>query len=474
MPYSGPRIIMQLIDHDAGDEDYTAISQWQQLDEANERFLAFEFSDHAIDIDELKISLRNDDYALTDDPGFIVGQKYLVSWGWPGNMSTPRRMIVAKRTNANPFLVIMRDPVVLLHNEKRSRHMKSVTDSEFVRRVAEEYGYKGTLADIQATKTRHSITQPKKRTDAQQLRHLARRNGFEFFIDESGLHWRARNISGDISHAFNYRLDKHRGTVISDPVIRQKTDTTPSKVIVEARDPETKAKIKVKVTPSTSAEPSLGREIEIGDPDQDTGKRARRVEKIKVFPAGYMTEEEAKSLAQAIYTEHVKGSYSLTFVVIGDARYKAKQLIWLENLSHALDGVYYVREASHTIKAGEYSVEIVAERDALSEVKVTRKARTRARAKAVKAEKKKETTELHVEEQAKSFEMHRKLKMRIGPDGDPIPTYEFWEHDIASALMTDSTKISERDLTQEEIVELDDRKLREMSEVGARSRLPDD
>lgn len=471
MPYAGPRVILQLIDFDDGDDNWSS-TYWEQLDAVNNRFISFEFSDHAEEIDELKAAFRNDDFRLIDTAAFVVGQKFLVSWGWPGNMSPPRRMIVAKRQNGNPFIVYMRDPVVLLHNEKKSRHMSNVTDSEFVRRVAEEYGYVGTLAHIEKTKTRRDITQPKKRTDAQQLRHLARRNGFEFYIDENGLHWQSRDLSQEIAHVYSYRRDKDKGSIISEPVIDQKTDKTPSKVIVEGRDPTTKETFKIEVTASTSTEPSLGNEIEIGDPEQSTGKRAKRAERINVYPAGYLTFEEAQLLASAIYSEQVRGSYQLRFSIIGDPQVRAKQLVWMHDLSAALDGTYFLREVIHSISPGSYTIELIGERDALTEVQASRKAQ-----RGVKSNKKAPPEEVEI------YGPIRVAEVRLGPDGEPVPTYVYVESekDPYYKLMSSAEDTTEeralfynnRAWTQEELSQLDERSLRTLAEMGARSQLPD-
>lgn len=457
MPYPGPRVILQMIDFDEGD-DQTSGTAWEQLDAMNSRFLGFEFSDHADEIDELKVEFRNDDYSMTDQPTFMVGQKFLVTWGWPDAMAPPRRMIVAKRQNGNPYTVWMRDPTVLLHQKKQARHMDNVTDAEFVRRVAKEHGYVGTLAHIDETKTRHSVTQPKTRTDAQQMRHLARRNGFEFFIDGKGLHWRARSLQSDPVRTFHYRTDPGIGTIIGEPTIDQKTDKTPSKVIVEGRDPQTKQKVTAEVSPSTSTEPSLGHEIELGDPDADDrskGKRGRRAEIVKVYPAGYITLDEARTMAEAIYRESTQGAYTMKMKVVGDAKLEAKWLIAMNGLCDALDGVYYLREVIHSIGPGSYTCELQAQRDAMREIKTSRKIRQNNVSKAQK------TAESEADETP--AEMKRHIEVRLGPDGEPIPT---WVYD-------DPTYPIESDLTQEEIAALSERALLSLAEAGARSQLPD-
>lgn len=246
MPYSSPRVIIQMIDADADDDK---LSQWWSgLDNGRvtmstvlqQRLIAFRFSDHETKKDELTLSLYNADFALIDSPAFVKGQKYLVSWGWPGNMAAPRQMVVVKVKAQNPVEVKLHDTSIFMDRRRRYRMEENITDSEFVRMIAEDNQYIGNLAHIEETTIkRRSITQAN-RTDARQLAFLAHRNGFIFYVDHTGLHWHRRPTGDKPKYKFIYRIDPTVGSILSEPSISSSVSKVSSSKTMNGRDPEKK------------------------------------------------------------------------------------------------------------------------------------------------------------------------------------------------------------------------------------------
>lgn len=467
MPYRNPQIFLQPINIDYGDDNWVDTTQ-RLLEYIRDRMIMFDFSDHSEKIDELKIAFHNSDHELTDFPSFVVGQKFRVAWGWPGNLCEPRQMIVAKREPGDPHVVWLRDPMIMLAQRAGYYHRSNITDSEWVRQIAEEWGYTGPLARIQETTRRGEITQPKNRTDAEQLHRLAIRNGFEVYIDGSGLYWGPRQLDAEPVEEFIWRTDPRFGTILQEPSITQNTDRGAAQVIVEARDPLTKESITVKVSASTSNLTALGQEIELDDPVNSPGsKRVKRVSRIKVRPVGYMNEDEAKLLAQAYYRDEVQGMYKIKFPIIGDPRIMAKRLFRLTGHSKSYDGLYYIREARHVIRPGQYTVEVNGERDALTEVRVEKKARRPI----VNKFQSQNTTETSKDENtARTPEgeapLQRKLTVTINASGNPTASWMF----VADA---NDTVGQTRDLTQEELAALSEKTLRALARQGVQTTLPD-
>ena len=468
MPYRSPQIFLQPLDIDFGDSEWVETTE-RLLAYIRERMLSFEFSDHAEKIDELKIAFNNDDHEMCDMPTFVVGQKFLCAWGWEGDLCPPRRMIVAKRENGNPYVVWLRDPMVMLTQRKGYRHKGNATDSEFVREIAEEWGYTGPLARITETTARHEITQPKHRTDATQLYELAKRNGFEFYIDGAGLYWGPRQLDAEPIAEYIWRTDPNRGTILREPRIDQHTDRAAAQVIVEARDPLKKETFKVEVTASTADGTALGAEIEIDDPGDSPGtKRAKRASKINVRAAGYMTEEEARALAQAIYRDNVQGMYTLSLGVIGDPHITAKRIIQMLGHSRTFDGLYYVREVQHIIRAGSYQLEIKAERDALAEVRVQKKARRPVVNKnASKIPDKTASTDTATQVTPEGQKpLQRSLTVALNDAGQPVAAWIFVDGE-------NEQNASTRELTPDELTELSDATLKTLAQQGVQSALPE-
>jgi hypothetical protein len=374
MPFGGAQVIIQMVDFDEGDDTWygTWLDMWEAI---NERMISFQFSDHERKKDELKLRFRNDDFAMLENPVFTKGQKLLVTWGWPGQMAVPRRVVVVKVKGGNPLEVTAHDTSTLLDKEKKSRDWENATASEVVREIAGEYGYHGQFLHVEETTDRTDICQDY-RTDARFLARLARDYGFEFYIDQSGLHWHKRKLEADPVRTFIYRTDPDRGDIIDEPRFDVNLSKGVSKIKVVARDPRTKELWEVYGGPDDTEVVSLGLEDEAGDPDQsvaEQGLRASRVARLDVRNVGVMTKEQAQANADARYREVVKGKYKMSLNVIGDARVGAKALIDVYGIAESWDGLHYVKECISRVEGGKFTQSLKCEKDQLRKVQASKK-----------------------------------------------------------------------------------------------------
>lgn len=459
MPDGSPQVHLTLVITDGDDmldeSDAASVDRW-----VRERLVDFQFTDSSDKLDECRISFENNDRALTDAGAFMQGMKFAVSWGWRGALAPYRQMVVVKREQNNPYVVWMRDMASVLNQRTKGRNMANVTDSEFVRRVAQEWGYRGPTARITATTVRHAITQPANRTDAGQLWTLAKKNGFEFYIDAEGLYWGPRQLSEEPVRTFVFRSGLGQGSILGEPQIAQITDRAFAAVTVHARDPQTKRSFTIELSNRDYDWQSLGAEIEMADPLEGAGsKRQSRTNKYELRPAGYMTEEEARTLARAIYRDNAQGIYKLSMTIIGDAVVSAKRLIQLVGHSIPYDGLYYITEATHSIKAGSYEVAIAADRDALSMVNAGSKVRRRRGAPILRLED-------SVIEGDDGRLQNMAPYVRYTANGEGRAAW-MWVNDAGEA-----NGIT-RDMTEDEINALDDRTLRALAREGAMTPLPD-
>lgn len=383
MPFGSAIVAMRMLDQDQGDEyDYDFdTSQDQLLDALSDRLLSFEFSDHSRKKDQLKLTWRNDDYAMFDRPVFARGQKLLVTWGWPGETAPPRRVIVKSVKGGEEIVVTCHCTLSLLDKQKRSRFMSGVTDAEWVQTIADEYRYTGTLAHIEPTDERRDITQPKWMTDAKMLRELARRNGFEFYIDSTGLHWHNRPTDRVPVHDYIYRRDLGQGDVLEPPKFEANLSRAISRVRVLCIDPIRKTYVDQSVGLLDEDDVSLGLEDELFDTeDDDVGLRGNRIGEEEVFHGGVMSEAEARVMAAGRYRETAKKRYKMSLEVIGNARVGAKTIVGLwGDVSETMSGLYYVHEAITKISAGEFKMTLNCRKDALQVVKASKKRRRRNR-----------------------------------------------------------------------------------------------
>lgn len=469
MPFGGPRIIMQIIDADAGEKGDQSAQTWVGFGDlgplpVEDRLIGLSFSDHEKKKDELVLSFANDDLALFDTPAFVKGQKYLVSFGWPGRLSVPRRFIVVKVEGGNPLVVKMHDTSILLDRRKRHRFERGMTDSEFVRKIAEDHGYKGPTAIVQDTVIRRDVTQPQWRTDAQQCAWLAQRNGFLFFVDAAGFHWHERAWNDEPIRTFVYRADPNQGTILEPPKIEANLSQGVTTVRVLARDPRTKEDIDITVGAHDADFVSLGEEREDGDADDSVGLRADRMTREDVRHLGYMTRAEALAEANARYRMTAQGKYKMSLKIIGDAQIGAKSLIEVVGIADTLDGLWYVKEAKHSIpNTRTFTTTLECTKDSLREVKARKKAERARKVNANKGPDDSRARRVAAYINQNNNTLRKSATLRYGPNGEPVVAWFYVEQG----------ELTTGQLTPAELRALDARAKQAIASRAASATLPD-
>ena len=374
MPYGHAQVIMQLVDFDDGDDTWygTWLDMWQYI---NERLISFSFSDHERKKDQLKLAFRNDDREMLENPAFVKGQKLAVSWGWPGELAPVRRMVVAKVKGGNPLMVILYDTTQLMDKDKESHSWSGMTYSQIVEEIAGKHGYHGQYLHIEPTNFAVDVTQ-RRTTDARFMRYLAKKVGFVFFVDASGLHWHRRNLTTIPVRTLIYRQEPLRGDIIEEPLVEANLTRGVSRIRVMARDPLTKQIWEEFGGPDDTELDTLGTDDEMGNSEEskeEQGLRASRLSRTDTRYAGEMTKAETKVLADAMYREVVNKKYKLTLNVIGKAPTGAKVLYDVYGLAKSWDGLFYCKECISDIVGGKFVQKLRLERSLLREVKVAKK-----------------------------------------------------------------------------------------------------
>lgn len=453
------QILVELIDNDDGDLGFISEQGAQLWEYLQERLISFKYFDRVKGKDRAEMTFRNEDYEMLDNPVFAKGQKLLMSWGWIGHMTTPRRVVVQKIKGRSEVVVTCHCMLSLLDKEKVSRFLDNATDSEFVRWVAEEYGYTGNFLHIDETKVRRDISQ-NYTTDARFLNRLARRNRFDFYIDSTGLHWHKRKTKATPTKTFIYKTDPVAGGIIEPPQFDVNLTKAIAKVKVVARDPRTKREVVAYGGPNDTEIDSLGFEEEMGDPDDtNQGRRAGRMARVDVRSGGLMTQEEAQAEADARYLETAKKKYKMTMTIDGDPLLGAKHLIDLWGTADIMDGFYFLTEVVHTVEAGTFTQELKGKKDAVNKVptrkKIARKKRTNT---AIRLE----DTTIYGDTQPA---LNRVLTVRPNANGDFVPAWTFAEGEGRNTVFAD--------LGPEELDQLSDATLARLSQLGAQTAQPD-
>ncbi|MCA9529334.1 MAG: phage late control D family protein, partial [Myxococcales bacterium] len=179
------------------------------------RIIAFTFEDAERKADQVSIQLDNFDLSLFDREDLAGGAVLEVSWGYPGNMAPPRRVVVRKLKGFTTLTLEGRATSVLMDRESKTRAFENMSRADVARAVAEEHGYEGTLVDVEDTGEVLEVINQTGETDARFLRRLASREEFEFYVDDGGFHFHERRQSAAPTHVFTWYADPGRGDVLA-------------------------------------------------------------------------------------------------------------------------------------------------------------------------------------------------------------------------------------------------------------------
>jgi phage protein D len=278
-------------------------------------------------------------------------------------MALTRSAVITKITGFTTLKVEGRAKSVLMDTVKQSRTYDNMTRSEVVQRIAEANGYSSATMRIQATDARFAhITQPKI-SDAQMLRKLARQQGFEFFVDQTGLHWHERDLLQKTARTFVYYTDRGRGDVLN---IAVESDVTrrPAAVAKVAHDPATGITTTAIASDGKDTSRAGLAEVVLIKSDDLLNGRTTFSGPQSVGAAyaptseGQATKPEAAATeAKAAFRRAQRGSVKLTLEAVGDPTMLAKTVCHLSGVGAALTGRYYVKEVTHNVAAGNYRIQ---------------------------------------------------------------------------------------------------------------------
>lgn len=352
---------MTIVDR-SGPLFYVKISPRGRPGEGEERIdvstkvTSFVYEDDEKAADKLMIEIDNFDQTEVDTGRWEEGQTLEVAWGYPDNFSQPRKCVIKKvSTNGRRIKVEAHGQAVLMDRELRSRTFFDLKRSEVVKTIAEENGYAADRQFIDDTEVVIDTITQGRMSDAQFLRHLANREGFEFFVDFDGLHWHERKLGQRPIRRFVYYNDQRGGDVIDwsvEGVLSQRASTVRTK----GRDPLDKSDVEGEASNSTEAgRPTLGSTVITMDNRTGEGSinpAADQTRRDEVQPTSETSAEAAKREASGRFRRSAANSFRMKLTVVGDPGIVAKSTIEISGISEKLGGRYYVSKVKHDLGGG--------------------------------------------------------------------------------------------------------------------------
>ena len=328
-----------------------------------ERVISFSYEDAEKKADLASLQLDNFDLALFERADLVGGATLEVSWGYPGNMAPPRRVVVKKLKGFQTLTMEGQATSVLLNRQARTRAWENKRRSDIAREIATEQGFEGEFLDIEDTGEVFELVNQVAETDARFLRRLAAREEFEFFVDDRGFHFHSRDQGTPPTHVLTWYSDPGRGEIIS---LNVESDLVPraGSVAVRGRDPLSKATLDSKASSSTVDRATLGDVLEVVDPQTGETSLQDRNATSSIHPTAASNTSRADRESAARFRRAERETIKLSMQVVGDPTLRAKAIVEIRGISSLLSGKYYVNEAKHSISGSGYIADLRLTRDA--------------------------------------------------------------------------------------------------------------
>ncbi len=326
------------------------------------RLLGFAYEDAERKSDKVSLQLDNFDLSLFEREELVAGALLEVSWGYPGIMAPPRRVVLKKLKGFSALTLEGQSLAALMNREAKSRRWENVTRAAVVRELAREHGYEGQFVDVEDTAEVFDVINQTAETDARFLRRLAAREEFEFYVDDGGLHFHERRQSAPPTHVFTWYSDPGRGDVLSVSV-ESDLGKRAGKVAVRGRDPLRRATVEAAGNSGTVSRATLGDVVEVVDPETGHTSLETRNATASVHPSAASTAARAGRESAARFRRAERSAVKLSLQVVGDPTLRAKTIVEVRGISSLLSGKYYVTEVKHVVSSGGYTCDLKLTRD---------------------------------------------------------------------------------------------------------------
>jgi phage protein D len=332
-----------------------------------ERVQSLVYDDQEAQADKLTLQVDNFDLSNLDSPVWKTGNKIEVSWGYEGNMSPPRTVIIQKVTGSLTLNIEALSRGCIMNKVQKVRTFENMSRSDVATQIAEENGYGEDQQFIDDTgEVLEQVTQARM-TDAQICRDMARREGFEFYIDFDGFHFHKRKLGQKPLRRFTYYTDLS-GDILTWNIENDLYARKAGGIQLQGRDPKTKADIDVKAdNVNASGQTSLAPEKTVitGISERDGTATGDLVKDSGSSALGRTTErtaDSAKRQALGSFGKSQLNAAILTMDCRGDPAMIAKVVVAIDGIGHTISGNYYVVNIQHKLGSG-YTMTMKCRRD---------------------------------------------------------------------------------------------------------------
>ncbi len=332
------------------------------------RVLKFEFEDNESKADKLTLTVDNWDLANLDTPVWRKGGILEVTWGYPGRLAPARQCIIKKVTGFTELKVEAMSKVFLFDRVQRCRVFENKKRSDVAKTVAKENGFAEEAQLIEDTEEIVPFLTQAKQTDAAFLRRLAKKEGFEFYIDFDGFHFHSRATGQTPVRTFRWyggeSGETNREASILSFDIENDTSPIPGKKTTRGRDHFKKKDFEFVVDYARDFSPQLAPQAEV------TSELLAGLGNVALDVVSTTSEAIAplglrRVLGSGKKKRHLTVKAKAT--ILGDPDLLAKTVCTIEGIGKRLSGNYYTKKVKHSIGSSGYECEVEFLRDGHSE-----------------------------------------------------------------------------------------------------------
>jgi phage protein D len=296
------------------------------------------------------LDVKTQSFTWLDNPVVNPGNKVQIYFGYPVYISknpmigTIKALSPSFQSAGIPSLTI--EGYDLSHSMQKKMNKvndEEVTFSDIARELATKL-YNLKTDGIEATEEKHKKVQREKgQNDRDFLKDLAKKIGYEFFVQGDTLYFRKPKDDKEPVKTFTYRKNFIRFSP------RLSTASLVSEVVVTDNDEKTKEKIEGKAEL---------RELIRGSQVERLIKDAEGLEPRKIENKPLKSVEEAKSIAEVELKKALNSFIQGTLECIGDPDLRPGICIEIEGLGELFSGKYYITSAKHSLDNNGYKTSL--------------------------------------------------------------------------------------------------------------------
>lgn len=344
----------------------------ESLVDVSDSVYGIEVVDHERKKDTCRITLDNHLLDKLDSPIWRRGSKFRVIYGHADRRSPARLFVVTKISGGRTLSVEMTGREAIMDTAKVRRVFTNVRRSDVIKRIAAEYGYSAEFIED----TEHifeSLSQPNI-TDFAFVNRLARKEGFQFWLDENGFHFKERKVGERPLRTLIYHVDPLKGDII-DFSFENEIRGKPARVTMKGRDPLNRENFAVSKDNNTDPNRDVMSSAAVTSAEEaiisfSQGDNAAAFSASKAaldglnkdsasvnagsedVPTAAHSKSEVEAEAKGRFRRVQQSITKLRLQIRGDATILAKNVILITGMGSRFSGRWYVQGATHALSAG--------------------------------------------------------------------------------------------------------------------------